>query len=384
MVIKQGDKQIELEIIPEDWTIETMEDIADIIMGQSPLGDSYNSRNGTPLLNGPSEFGTIHPQPIQFTTKPTKFSKIDDILLCVRGSTTGRLNLSNQEYCIGRGLASIRGKTNKTDTRWLFYYFKKLQKYIIHISSGGGSTFPNINKDLIKKILLPCPTFTEQQEISKALLHCDELIINTTNLIEKKKNIKLGTMQELLTGKRKLGEFSGEWETKELEKILEIKKGQLITENTSVDGNIPVIGAGKRSSYYHNQPNRFKKTITISASGANAGYVSFHKCPIFASDCSTIEEGKNYSIEYIYFQLKLLQSKIYTLQAGGGQPHVHASDLLPLKIQIPKDKKEQIAIAEIISNIQKEIKELEKEKDKYFEIKIGMMQKLLTGEIRLV
>jgi len=214
MVIKQGYKQTELGIIPEDWTLETIENIADVIMGQSPLGDSYDSRNGIPLLNGPSEFGTIHPQPIQFTTKPTKFSKIGDILLCVRGSTTGRLNFSNQEYCIGRGLASIRGKINKTDTRWLFYHFKKLQKYILHISTGGGSTFPNINSNLINKILLPCPTFQEQQEISKILSHCDELIINTTNLIKKKKNIKLGIMQELLTGKRRLKGFNDVWNEK--------------------------------------------------------------------------------------------------------------------------------------------------------------------------
>ena len=190
-------------------------------------------------------------------------------------------------------------------------------------------------------------------------------------------------MQELLTGKRRLSGFSQELEIKELGKIVEIKKGQLITENTSINGNIPVIAGGKRPSYYHNKPNRFKKTITISASGAYAGFVSFHDYLIFASDCSTIEEGENYSIEYIHYQLQRLQSKIYNLQTGGAQPHVHVNDLSPLEIFVPKNKDEQIVIAQILSDIDSEIQKLEKKKDKYSKIKEGMMQKLLTGKIRL-
>ena len=140
------------------------------------------------------------------------------------------------------------------------------------------------------------------------------------------------------------------WKSKTLGSIVEIKKGQLITENTRIDGTIPVIAGGKKPTYFHNKANRFKKTITISASGASAGFVSFHKYPIFASDCSTIEEG-NYSLEFIYFQLKFLQQKIYSLQSGGAQPHVHKNDLEPLEISIPEDKQEQIKIVENLSEI---------------------------------
>ena len=108
----------ELGEIPEEWTIKKVEEIAEIIMGQSPLGNSYNVKGeGIPLLNGPTEFGLEYPTPIQYTTKPTKRCIKDDILLCVRGSTTGRLNLANDIYCIGRGLCAIRGIKNITYTR---------------------------------------------------------------------------------------------------------------------------------------------------------------------------------------------------------------------------------------------------------------------------
>jgi len=72
-------------------------------MGQSPEGHSYNtSGDGEPLLNGPTEFGTVHPSPVQWTTAPTRFARKGDILICVRGATTGRLNTADRRYCIGR------------------------------------------------------------------------------------------------------------------------------------------------------------------------------------------------------------------------------------------------------------------------------------------
>ena len=86
---------------------------------------------------------------------------------------------------------------------------------------------------------------------------------------------------------------------------LKIRKGQLITEKDAVAGNVPVIAGGKKPAYYHSKANRTGKTITVSASGASAGYVAIFDMPIFASDCSTISKGLTYSIEFVYFQLLL-------------------------------------------------------------------------------
>src|SRR6476469_3949535 len=80
--------------IPKDWNVALLEDVAEIVMGQSPPGNTYNQvGNGVPLINGPVEFGDRFPSKLQWTTTPTKFSKPGDILFCVRGSTTGRINI---------------------------------------------------------------------------------------------------------------------------------------------------------------------------------------------------------------------------------------------------------------------------------------------------
>ena len=83
-------------------------DVATIVMGQSPPGSTVSDEPGVALLNGPTEFGPYHPTAMQFTTDPRKFAEPGDLLFCVRGSTTGRMNWADQEYAIGRGVAAIR------------------------------------------------------------------------------------------------------------------------------------------------------------------------------------------------------------------------------------------------------------------------------------
>ena len=127
------------------------------------------------------------------------------------------------------------------------------------------------------------------------------------------------------------------WEWKKLGDIAEIKKGSTITKNTIIEGAIPVIAGGRSPAYFHNEPNRDGETITVSASGAYAGYVNYFSTPIFASDCSTIKPKKSkwLSARYLYRSLKAQQNQIYHLQKGGGQPHVYPKDLQRLNIPIP-------------------------------------------------
>src|SRR5207249_8025237 len=117
-------------------------------------------------------------------------------------------------------------------------------------------------------------------------------------LVTKRRQLEQGARQEVLTGKRRLPGFSGEWRVEPLGSVVEIQKGELITEMTAVPGPIPVIAGGRKPAYFHDHANRSGKTITISGSGANAGYVAFFDTPIFASDCSTIREGPDYSVDF--------------------------------------------------------------------------------------
>ena len=108
--------------LPGGWRWVKLSEVCEVVKGQSPEGASYNAEGkGEPLLNGPTEFGEKYPTPVQWTISPTRFCLAGDILLCVRGATTGRKNLADRRYCIGHGLAAIRGKLDQAHTGYLSF-----------------------------------------------------------------------------------------------------------------------------------------------------------------------------------------------------------------------------------------------------------------------
>ncbi|SDZ02449.1 restriction endonuclease subunit S [Nitrosomonas sp. Nm58] len=173
----------------------TLDDCADVIMGQSPPGESYNQiGEGAPLINGPTEFTDRYPIKIQWTSKPTKFCENKDILLCVRGSTTGRINLSNDTYCIGRGIAAIRGKgIFKTD--FIEFALRFNVGEIMRLASG--STFPNIDSKTLKSIVLPKVNDEKQFQIIKCLKQLDSSRINALSKIENSKSLQRSLINQI-------------------------------------------------------------------------------------------------------------------------------------------------------------------------------------------
>ena len=111
--------------------------------------------------------------------------------------------------------------------------------------------------------------------------------------------------------------------------ICNIEKGATITRNDVLPGEVPVVAGGQEPSCYHNVANREAGAITVSASGAYAGYINFWNCPIFASDCNTIisKDDEKTDQTFVYFGLRAMQKQIYGLQKGGAQPHVYGKDL---------------------------------------------------------
>jgi len=141
------------------------------------------------------------------------------------------------------------------------------------------------------------------------------------------------------------------WDTTELGNIknLVFEKGKSITKQDTKDGDIPVVAGGTTFAYYHNQSNRKPNVITISASGANSGFVNYWTQPIWASDCSTIisNDEKNIKIAYVYNYLKIIQNNIYDLQKGNAQPHVYIDDIKKVKIPLPPVEIQQKIVDEI-------------------------------------
>ena len=164
------------------WEIEysTIGDFGEVVMGMSPKGDTYNEEEeGLPLLNGPTEFGSSHPIPSLFTTDSKRESNVGDLIFCVRGSTTGRMNWANQIYSLGRGVCAIRGKT-KSDTKYIKYVLDVKLNSLLNVAGGG--TFPNLKKDDIKDFEIPI--LKEKDKLVSIISAYDDLIENNLKRIK--------------------------------------------------------------------------------------------------------------------------------------------------------------------------------------------------------
>ncbi|MCX7258509.1 MAG: restriction endonuclease subunit S, partial [Polaromonas sp.] len=122
-----------------------------------------------------------------------------------------------------------------------------------------------------------------------------------------------------------------------LGEVSEVRRGTSITKPQTRPGNIPVVAGGMTPTYFHDTPNRSGNVITISASGASAGYVNFWTHPIFASDCSTVTTSReDIDIKYLFYFLRSQQDYINSkLRSGAAQPHVYAKDIAELRLQVP-------------------------------------------------
>jgi type I restriction enzyme M protein len=182
-----------------------------------------------------------------------------------------------------------------------------------------------------------------------------------------------------LSEKRKVN-FEEIWGTSKLtplQSIADVQKGKSITKAKTAQGDIPVIAGGQNPAYFHNQSNREGNVITVSASGAYAGFVNYFDMPIFASDCNTIQSKNeaNFSTKLIFHILKSIQKDIYELQRGQAQPHVYGDDLEKIKIPTFGKDKQQIILDEI-SKIQLKAKSIVI-KDIELEIKKIILKHLL-------
>ena len=388
---RAGYKQTDVGVIPEDWAVAELQAVCAETITYGIVQCGPHIANGVPYIRVSDMNGSdLDVSGMLRTTHAiaSKFarSRVEegDLVYALRGQI-GEVRSVDQSVAganLTQGTARL-SPTKQVISTFLLYCLRSQQALRQADLSAKGSTFREITLESLRRIQVPIAPLPEQRAIATALSDVDALLSGLDSLIAKKQNLKQAAMQQLLTGQTRLPGFNGEWEVKRLGDVVEIQKGQLITEKTVIFGEVPVIAGGKKPAYFHNQPNRIGKTITVSASGASAGYVELFDRPIFASDCSTISEGKDYSIEFICFQMQLRQGLIYRAQTGGAQPHIHAVDLAPIEIGCP-ELVEQTAIATVLSDMDTELAALQARLGKTRALKQGMMQELLTGRIRLV
>ena len=289
------------------------------------------------------------------------------------------------------------------DARYLSYYFKFEATKARICSVAVGQTMASLNTKIMKDFIVEYPPLPEQRRIAKALSDTDKLIATLEELITKKHAIKQSTMQELLTGKRRLPEFSGEWRTTILGDLCNVLNGYAFQSATYVsNGKYRIITISNVQQGYlelsdcvtikqlpnNIQPYQMLKIgdILISLTG-NVG----RTCKITAHDLLLNQRVgliSNYKCDrdFLYYTLQstnFVNTMILSAK-GGAQPNLSNKDIYEYEVKIPPTTAEQTAIASILSDMDVEINTLSVKLNKLRNIKQGMMSELLTGHIRLV
>ena len=381
-------------IIPEDWDIDEIQNHADITTGAKNTQDR------------------IEDGKFPFFVRSQKIERIntysydgESVLTAGDGVGTGKVfHYINGKFDFHQRVYSISNFDNCLEGYFFYLYFSS--HFLARIMSmTAKSSVDSVRRDMIAEMLIPLPEKNEQIAISTTMKDIIELIETINKTIEKKKSIKQGAMQELLTGKRRLEGFDGEWIEDFLGLLLLLLKDGTHNPPKRISKGIPLLASEnihdgeidfeKSSSYISEQDykelqkqyhiSKMDLLLTIVGTIGRVSLVKQESKFSVQRSVAILRANNRISPQFLYFiiqsytfQLQLQLNKNATAQSG-----IYLNSLSKIKLFFPKMVTEQEKIAEILFDMDSEIKELEAKKDKYIMIKNGMMQKLLTGEIRL-
>lgn len=280
-----------------------------------------------------------------------------DVLIARTGATTG-YNLvvddSFNNYVFASYLIRFNYNRKKLYPRYLKYVLKSPSWYGFVNNYIGGSAQPGMNARVFGKYYLPYTDLYTQQKIASILSAYDSQIENNQKRIKLLEQMAENLYKEWFVRFRFPGyetaEFEGGvpkgwvslvgdnkkpkgWTYGELNQLGTFIRGKNITTAEMIEGQVPVISAGLEPAGYHNQANVCGPCLTISSSGANAGYLKYNLTDIWAADCSYYNNPDN--IWFVYSSLKYLQPVISNLQCGAAQPHVYPKDVNRLCVILP-------------------------------------------------
>ena len=253
----------------------------------------------------------------------------------------------SEKYLHNQRLGLIQEIDNEVLDKYFLYYLFNTRPVRGQISgSATGTKVRHTAPERIYQVKITVPTDVNQQRrIASILSAYDDLIENNWRRIQLMEQAARLFYKEWFVHLRfpghehvkiKDGVPEG-WDMKTLGDLVEVTKGRNITKNSAKDGSVPVVAGGLSPAYYHDTANAVGPVITISASGANAGYVNLYYEDIWASDCSYISSTSTDRLYYLYLLLKSKQREIFGFQKGAAQPHVYPKDLKRLPLLAPKN-----------------------------------------------
>lgn len=277
---------------------------------------------------------------------------------------------------------------NIANVKFVKYCFDILQRDCQQISQGTAQD--NLSWKKLSTILFPCPPIEVQNKIATILSRYDSFIENYQKQIKLLEESAQRLYKEWFIDLRFPGHENTKivdgvpegWEKKRVGDIAEFKRGKTITKKEIVEGNIPVVAGGLEPAYYCNKSNTDDRVITISGSGANAGFTRMYFEKVWASDCSYIDCSTTKYLHFIYCFLKANKTNIDNMQKGAAQPHVYAKDINAMDLLLPTNEilnsfeRQLTKIYNSVASIQSQIRLLTEARDR-------LLPKLMSGEIEV-
>lgn len=415
MDIPQGYKQTELGVIPDDWDVKKLGEIAIVSSGGTPNRSNpfYWNGNIPWITTSQIDFNTII-YSNEFITElglqnsAAKLYAQNTLLMAMygQGKTRGKVAILGIDATINQACAAISLNKDVSNDYVLFYLAHNYEE-IRKLSNTGNQE--NLNGNIIKSIFVPLPPLAEQKAIAQSLSDVDALITAIDKLITKKRNIKQGAMQELLTGKKRLPGFTGDRDVKKLGDIFEFKNG-LNKEKKFFGIGTPIVNymdvyknrgltakdlkgrvtvTDKEIKTYEVRKGDvfFTRTSeTVDEIGISSVMIEDLANTVFSGFVLRARPKNNWmsnSYKKYCFSSYSVRSEIISKSSYTTRALTNGKLLSNVNIFIPPTKEEQKAIAQILSDMDAEIEGLEKNREKYKLIKRGIMQELLTGKTRL-
>lgn len=383
---KQGYKVTEVGLIPQDWNDESIGDLASISTGGSDTQDRVDDG--------------IYPFFVRSQTieRINKYSFDGEaILTSGDGVGVGKIfHYVNCKFDYHQRVYNIHNYRKDVSGKYLFYQFST-KFYDRVMAMTAKSSVDSVRREMIADMKIPIPpTLEEQKAIATALSDVDELINNLDKLITKKKALKQGAMQQLLTPPHKGGKllegFSGEWLYLTIEQVADCLDNLRVPLNgeqrNKMQGDIPYCGANGVVDFV----NDFVIDDDIILIAEDGGYFDEYKTRPIAyrmtgkcwvnNHAHILKSKKGYSQGFLYFSL--VHKNILDYINGGTRAKLNKGEMSKIECWFPNKYEEQKAISEILSDMDFEIEQLESKKSKCQSVKQGMMQELLTGKTRLI
>ena len=381
-----------------EWKSDNLENLLDAIIdyrGKTPTKTSV----GIPLVtakiikNGViNEFNEFIAEEDYDRWMVRGFPKPGDVVLTTEAPLGEVAQLDERKIALAQRVVCLRGKSNILDNTYLKYYFlsnygkKKLK------SRESGTTVTGIKQSELRQVEVRYPSFENQKRIASILSSLDDKIAVNRRICEnleaqaqalfKNWFVDFAPFKDGKFVESELGLIPEGWRVGTLGEIAEFKRGYIITKSNTKEGSVPVVAGGLEPAYFHNQSNTSSRVITISGSGANAGFTRMYYQPVWASDCSFVDNASTPLLHTIYCYLLINKKKVDALQWGAAQPHVYAKDInkLPLAIA-PLDVLNHFE--ELISKIFDFIEVNNKEIIRLSTLRDTLLPKLMSGEIKI-